>query len=101
MNSTAIQARSTAGSPTSARKSGQSLLTIVQRTAKIFGIKPDKLQPEGDDEVSVWFTEPVAFNMLFNWLEELKMKQGVLVQQISVDKHEQSGKVSARIVLKT
>ena len=101
MNSTAIQARATAGSQTSARKSGQSLLTIVQRTAKIFGIKPDKLQPEGDDEVSVWFTEPVEFNSLFNWLEELQLKQGVVVRQISVDKHEQSGKVSARIVLKT
>jgi general secretion pathway protein M len=101
MNSTAVQARATAGNQTSARKSGQSLLTIVQRTAKNFSIKPDKLQPEGNDEVSVWFVEPVAFNMLLSWLEELQLKHGVLVRQISVDKHEQSGKVIARIVLKT
>lgn len=100
MNSTAVQARATAGNQVTARRSGQSLLTSVSRTAKAFNIKPDKLQPEGNDEVSVWF-EAVAFNMLISWLEELQMKQGIRVKQISVDKDEQPGTVNARIVLKS
>jgi general secretion pathway protein M len=100
MNSTAGQARATAGSQVASPNSGQSLLTIVSRTAKTFSIKPNKLQPEGNDAVGVWF-EAVAFDMLISWLEELQMKQGILVKQISVDKNEQPGTVNARIVLKS
>jgi type II secretory pathway component PulM len=100
MNATAAQARATAGSEASGRKSGQSLLTVVQRTAKTFSIKPDKLQPEGNDEVVVWF-EAVGFDMLYSWLEELKAKQGILVRQISLDRNEESGTVTARIVMKS
>ena len=100
MNSTAAQARATAGTQATGRRSGQSLLTSVSRTAKAFSIKPNKLQPEGNDEVSVWF-EAVAFNMLVSWLEDLQTKQGILVRQISVDKNELPGTVNARIVLKS
>lgn len=100
MNTTATQARAMAGNQTAARKPGQSLLTSVSRTAKAFGISPNKLQPEGNDEVSVWF-EAVAFNLLINWLEDLQTKQGILVKQISLDKNEQPGTVNARIVLKS
>lgn len=100
MNSTVIQARATAGNQITGHRSGQSLLTSVSRTAQAFNIKPNKLQPEGNDEVSVWF-EAVAFNMLVSWLEELQMKQGILVKQISVDKDEEPGTVNARIVLKS
>jgi len=101
MNSTAVQARATAGNQTTARRSGQSLLTIVQRTPKAFNITPDKFKPEGNDEVNVWFTEGVAFNSLFDWLEELHTKHGILIRQISVDRTEQPGKVNARIVLRS
>ncbi len=100
MNSTAVQARAAAGIQTTTHRSGQSLLTTISRTAQDFKIKPNKMQPEGNDEVSVWF-DAVAFNSLMTWLEELQANQGILVRQISVDKNELPGTVNARIILKS
>lgn len=100
MKATEGQARSSAGSQASHKQSGQSLLTSVSRTAKTFNIKPNKLQPESSDEVSVWF-EGVAFNLLFEWLQDIQLKQGIYVRQISVDRSETSGAVNARIVLRS
>jgi type II secretory pathway component PulM len=99
MKATESKARATAGSQVISRRSGQSLLTSVSKTAKTHKIQPNKLQPGSNDEVSVVF-EAVAFNLLLSWLEDLQLEQGIHVRQISVDKHELPGTVSARIVLK-
>jgi len=78
---------------------GQSLLTQVSRTAQQFGIKPNRLQPEGGDAVSVWFDE-VNFNDLIKWLDS-QSQSGMSVRQISIDREELPGKVNARIVLRS
>jgi len=80
--------------------SGQSLLTRVSSTAQRYGIKPNRLQPEGDDAVSVWF-EGVAFNDLVRWLQFLEKDSGVVVRQLSVDRQADSGRVNARIVIRS
>ena len=80
--------------------SGQSLLSQVSRIAQQIGIKPNRLQPEGSDAVSVWF-EDVAFNDLVKMLKQVQQQQGIVVQQISIDKEDQPGVVRARIVLRT
>jgi general secretion pathway protein M len=98
MNATESQARASAGNQSSIKKSGRSLITLVSSTAQQAGIKPNKLQPEGTDEVSVWF-DSVPFNNLVTWLETLQKKQGILVRQISLDRQEQAGIVNARLVL--
>jgi type II secretory pathway component PulM len=79
--------------------SGQSLLTETSRSAQRFGIKPNRLQPEGDDGVSVWF-DGVPFNQLMSWLGDLEKRGTAAVRQISIDRQELSGRVNARIVLK-
>ncbi len=80
--------------------SGKSLLTEVSRSAQLVGIKPNRLQPEGSDAVSVWF-DAVAFNDLVKLLDHVQNKQGMMVQQISIDRGEIPGMVRARIVLRT
>ncbi len=78
---------------------GQSLLTEVSRTAQSLGIKPNRLQPEGNDAVSVWF-DAVAFNDLIALLQQIRAQQGIVVRQISIDR-EGPGLVRARIVLRS
>ncbi len=78
---------------------GQSLLSTVSGSAQKFNIKPNRLQPEGSDGVSVWFNA-VGFNKLIRWLEDLS-KQGFVVKQISIDREEESGTVNARIILRS
>jgi general secretion pathway protein M len=80
--------------------SGRSLLSQVSRIAQQIGIKPNRLQPEGSDAVSVWF-EDVAFNDLVKMLKQVQSQQGIVVQQISIDREDQPGVVRARIVLRS
>ncbi len=79
---------------------GQSLLTVVSRTAQQIGIKPNRLQPEGSDAVSVWF-DGVAFDDLMHMLKQIQARQGIVVQQIAIDREDQPGIVRARIVLRS
>lgn len=100
MNGTEKQARSISGTSRSKRQSGQSLLILVSRSTKSANIKPDKLQPEGTDSVSVWF-DAVSFNDMMRWLEKLETEESLHVYQITVNRQQQPGSVSARLVLKT
>jgi general secretion pathway protein M len=85
--------------PTTGGSSGaQPLLTQVSQTAQKHGIPPNRLQPEGNEGVSVWY-DGVSFNDLVTWLEA-EANEGVIVRQISIDRHGEPGKVNARIVLR-
>jgi general secretion pathway protein M len=100
MRNTEKQARVVGRSSRSGPRTGQSLLALVSRSAKSANIEPNRLQPEGSDSVSVWF-ETVPFNDLVLWLENLESEQSVHVHQITVNRQEQSGRVNARVVLKS
>jgi general secretion pathway protein M len=99
MRASEKQARSVK-TETRSTASGQSLLSQVSRIAQQIGIKPNRLQPEGSDAVSVWF-DSVAFNDLVKMLRQVQAQQGIVVQQISIDKEDQPGVVRARIVLRS
>jgi general secretion pathway protein M len=99
MRASEKQARSV-NTETRSTASGQSLLSQVSRIAQQIGIKPNRLQPEGSDAVSVWF-DSVAFNDLVKMLRQVQSQQGIVVQQISIDKEDQPGVVRARIVLRS
>lgn len=98
MRASEKEARASSGNSAPA-PTGQSLLTQVSRTAQQFGIKPNRLQPEGSDAVSVWFDE-VSFNDLIKWLSS-QSQSGMSVRQISIDREERPGRVNARIVLRS
>jgi general secretion pathway protein M len=99
MRASEKQARSVK-TETRSNASGQSLLSQVSRIAQQIGIKPNRLQPEGSDAVSVWF-DSVAFDDLVKMLRQVQAQQGIVVQQISIDKEDQPGVVRARIVLRS
>jgi general secretion pathway protein M len=99
LKSTESQARSSSEKQSTGKTTGQSLLSSVSKSARSVGIKPSRLQPEGSDAVSVWF-DAVAFTRLMLWLERLETGQGIVVQQITIDRRDLPGEVSARLVLR-
>lgn len=98
MRATEDSARRVAADGRQSSMAGQNLLTLVSRTAQQHNIRPNRLQPEGQTNVSVWFDQ-VAFNDLIRWVEELVVQQGIAVNQISIDREDQAGMVNVRIVL--
>lgn len=98
MKTSEQRARQVAANAGQSSVAGQSLLTQVSNTAQQNRIKPNRLQPEANDSVSVWFDQ-VAFNDLIRWLRQLTVQRGVDVRQISIDRQDQPGTVNARIVL--
>lgn len=77
---------------------GQNLMSSVSNSAKRFGITPNRLQPEGSSGVSVWF-ESVSFAVLLEWVTSVSQQGSVSIRQISIDRNEDPGVVSARVIL--
>ncbi len=98
-SSTLDEAKSVAGNPKSPQATGQSLLTEVSRSAQRLGISPSRMQPEGSDAVSVWF-DKVVFTQLMLWIERMESEQGIVVRQITLERRDVSGEVSARVLLR-
>lgn len=97
MRSTEGEARASQGD--APRVTGQNLMSDVSNSTRRFGIEPRILQPEGDNAVSVWF-DGVSFAVLMDWLTSVN-QQGVTVRQISIDRQDAPGTVSARLVLRS
>lgn len=97
MKSTEAEARSAqTGNPSIG---GQNLMSDISNSARRFGINPNRLQPEGEDGVSVWF-DGVSFALLLDWMASVT-QQGVSVRQISIDRDDdQPGVVNVRIILR-
>ena len=97
MRASEKQARAASGTKV-VRSTGQSLITEVSNSARQLGITPNRIQPEGNSAVSVWF-DNVSFNVFVDWIVRLNEKQGVSVEQISIDRQDAPGFVNARVVL--
>ena len=97
MKETESQARTAARERPTETAEG-SLLSIVSSSAQEQGINPNRLQPEGENAVSLWFDD-VAFSSVMQLLERMVAIPGVEVQQLVIDGSEEPGQVRARIVL--
>lgn len=100
LRSTEADARAVARGDKRGQSADRNLLTSVARTAQLTGITPTRMQPEGSGAVSVWF-DAVTFTRLMLWLERLEARQGIVVRQISIDRRNETGQVSARLVLRS
>ena len=97
MKETESQARAAARERPTETAEG-SLLSIVSSSTQEQGINPNRLQPEGENAVSLWF-DNVAFSSVMQLLERMAAIPGVEVQQLVIDGSEEPGQVRARIVL--
>lgn len=93
-----------AGAPTPVASSGEesrSLLSITDETVREnnLGSSVRRIQPEGQTIVRV-VLEQASFDDMMIWLGTLQRSFGVSVVDLAVDRHEQVGRVGARITLK-
>lgn len=84
----------------SGSSSGQSLLGIIDRTAKTskLGKTVKRVQPDGQTKARVWL-ENVSFNDMIQWLEGLQHQQGIRIVTTVIEKQDEPGLVNARLVL--
>lgn len=80
----------------------QSLLGIVDSTARASGLLPSvqRVQPEGPSRVRVWM-DNASFAELMRWLDMLRLDYAVEVAELSVDRVATPGRVNARLMLQT
>ena len=80
--------------------SGQSLLTLIDQQGKSpeLGKAPTRLQPEGDNEVKIWF-EDVPFDALVRWMATLESRYGVQIAGAELERRTGAGLVNARLTV--
>lgn len=81
-------------------RNNQSLFSLADSTAKRTKLRntPIDVKPDGEDKVRVNIDE-AEFDALLQWLGKMKDDYGIVVDNMSIRKLEQSGMVSARMVL--
>jgi general secretion pathway protein M len=92
----ASQSNSTQGS--GAILNSQQLVSTVTNLAKKQQLSLKRFEPSGENKVKVW-VEDVSFDVLVSWLSALETSVSVKVEQISVEKQDKPGVVSARLTL--
>ena len=95
------EARALLGAASTDRKrSGESLLAMVDRSARAAGMGAGlkRVEPEGKDKVRVWMDD-IAFDGLIPWLADLNKTQGVTPESLVVDRQSTTGRVNVRLVL--
>lgn len=78
----------------------QSLLTLIDQQGKSpeLGKPPTRLQPEGENEVKVWF-EDVPFDALVRWMSTLETRYGVQIVGAELERRAGAGLVNARLTV--
>jgi len=79
---------------------GQSILTVVDRTARSsrLGRALKRVEPEGTTAVRVWL-EQAAFDEVIRWLAALHDNYGINVARVSFDRQALPGLVNASLRL--
>lgn len=79
---------------------GQSLMSVVDRTARAEGLGEvlERVQPDGEKAVRVWLTQ-APFDQSLRWLDKLTTIQGVRITGLVVERGETPGKADLRITL--
>lgn len=100
MQQASAQVKQLSRSKPVARPSGQSILSLVDSTAKSHGLGQSvkRVQPDGQNTVRVWL-EGVGFDAMLKWLSVLADQYGLAVTGLVVDRSgEDSNTINARVV---
>lgn len=97
-NKSALSNMSNSSASSSSSLNSQQLVSSVTNLAKQTGVILKRFEPSGENEIKVWL-DGASFDKMMTWLTTLKRTLNVKVEQISVEKSEGAGLVSARITL--
>jgi general secretion pathway protein M len=76
----------------------QQLVSAITNLAKKQGVALKRFEPSGDNKVKVWL-EKVPFDKMIAWLGALDASLNISADQVSIEKEEAQGMISARITL--
>lgn len=81
-------------------RGGESIMALVDRTAKSGGLGTHlkRIQPDGSGKVRLWL-EASPFDSVVRWLRQLEERYGVYAEGVVIDSTDTSGLVNARLVL--
>ncbi len=87
-------------SSTPRRGEQQSLLTLVDQTARTAGLGTamKRIEPQGNDKLRVQF-EQVNFDQLIRWLGSMEQEYRVTLVNATVDRQPETGRVDVHLVL--
>ena len=79
-------------------KAGQSLLSLVDSTAKSskLGDALKRVKPDGEKKVRVWL-ENASFDAMVTWLEKLNKNYGIEVLTLVIERRDGHGEIDASI----
>tara|TARA_R110001592_G_scaffold198448_2_gene446672 strand:+ start:2526 stop:3041 length:516 start_codon:yes stop_codon:yes gene_type:complete len=97
-NKSALSSLSNSSSSNVSALDSQQLVTSVTNLAKQTGVVLKRFEPSGEREIKVWVDDAV-FDKMMTWLVTMKRSLNVRVEQISVEKSDSPGLVSARLTL--
>jgi general secretion pathway protein M len=97
-NKAALKEMSGSGSTSVPAMNSQQLVSAVTNLARQAGVLLKRFEPSGEREIKVW-VEDASFDKMMNWLNTLHKTLNVKVEQISLEKTDAPGLVSARLTL--
>lgn len=97
-NKTSLSNATRSSSASASVLNSQQLVSSVTNLAKQAGIVLKRFEPSGEREIKVW-VDDAPFDKMMTWLNTLKRTINVRVEQISVEKADGPGLVSARLTL--
>lgn len=97
-NRAVLQSSASAQSTGQPALDSQQLVSTVTNLAKQNQLELKRFEPSGDNKVKVWVDE-VSFNNMMAWLTQLQKTLNIRVEQVTIEKNDQDGLVSARLTL--
>lgn len=97
-NKTALAGLSGASRSGSPVMNSQQLVSAVTNLARQAGVLLKRFEPSGEREIKVW-VEDAEFDKMINWLNTLQKTLSVKATQISLEKTDAPGLISARLTL--
>src|SRR5262245_22665185 len=81
--------------------SGQSLVLIVDQTARAAGLASSlrDTQPSGTGGIRIRL-ESAPFGVVVAWVADLAQRQGLVVESATVDRTARTGVVNARLIMR-
>jgi len=76
----------------------QQLVSSVTNLAKRKGVVLKRFEPSGDNKLKVW-VDDASFDKVMSWLSSLQQSLNVKVEQVSIEKDDAPGQISARLTL--
>ena len=80
------------------RGRNQSILSVVNSTARKNGLSLKRIEPEGNSKIRVWL-ESAPFNKTTEWLYQLESDKGITLSSISLEASDDTGRIDAKLVL--